>query len=55
MLMVLGDNGSLSSINFFNDSCNIYGLYICTTVGIVIHTTVSVLFHFVVPKVCSHF
>ena len=51
MLMVLDDNGSLSSINTIYMIAVICLAYIvCTTACIVIPKTISVIFHFGVPK-----
>ena len=50
MVMVLGDNGSFSSIKIYMMAAICLTYIVCSTVGIVIPTTVSVIFHFDVPK-----
>ena len=49
MLMVLGDNGSFSSIKMYIKAAICLTYIVCTTVGIVIPTTGSVIFNFAVP------
>ena len=50
MLMILGDNGSFSSIKIYMMTAICLTYIVCSIVGIVIPMTVSVTFHFGVPK-----
>ena len=48
--MVLGDNGSFSSIKIYMIAAICLTYIVCSPVGIVIPMTVSVIFHFDVPN-----